>query len=91
MRQIAIDDYRRISKHAARRRHDNCQPSYIVPVNFRPDNMFMPAVAVPVADPYWTDFDEFVNTFERANCQFAETGRYAAFYVHIDKDGNVLE
>ena len=71
---------RRISKTNARRLHRDGVPVFICPVNFRPDNMFAPAVHMSTDD----DFDKIVNRFEYYNCTNRETGRYASFYVNCE-------
>ena len=80
MNQIKTDNYTRISKQAARARHNAGQACYAIPCKLHPENMWQPPVPVPVYEPQGATFNEWLNAFEYYNCD-AERGRYAAFYV----------
>ena len=80
MNQIKIDNYTRISKQAARARHNAGQPCYAIPCKLHPENMWQRPAPVPVYEPQGATFDEWLNAFEYYNCD-AERGRYTAFYV----------
>ncbi len=76
MNHVTIDGFTRITKHAARKRHNEGLASYMLPCNMNPSNIWMK----PVYTPQGATFAEIVNAFEYYNCN-TETGRYAAFYI----------
>lgn len=92
MRTIEINGYRRISKPAARKAYQAGETVYIIPCKMRPDNMYMPAMAIsckPSQDKSTVEipscaatFDSRVNAFEYYNCS-PETGNYTAFYTLV--------
>lgn len=79
MKQISINGYKRISKHAARKRFNNCQSYYMLPCNILPGNPWEEPIAGTVYDTH-NSFNEIVNAFEYYNCN-NETGNYTAFYI----------
>lgn len=82
MKQININGYKRITKHAARKRFNNCESCYMLPCKMNPGNIWMKPVPVPVYDGH-NSFDKIVNAFEYYNCSNA-TGNYTAFYVKME-------
>lgn len=79
MNQISIAGYERISKQAARARHNSGLACYALPCKTRLCNMWTPPAAVPVYTPQGVAFTEWLNEYEYYNCN-SELGRYAAFY-----------
>ena len=78
MLQIEINGYRRIRKDEARRLHDDGATIYLLPCKVYPDDNH------PWITPYKMDdrpFEKVVNEFEYYNCNIAELGYYAAYYI----------
>ena len=83
MKNINVGGFQRIHKAKAK-------SLYRIPVNMRPDNMFMPAM--PFSNRLSNDndngmfgnvasiFEKRVNAYSYYNCN-AETGKYPAFYI----------
>ncbi|GHV47066.1 hypothetical protein FACS189499_03850 [Clostridia bacterium] len=84
MTRVEIGGYIRITKAAARVRHNNGTACYCLPCKIRPGNMWIPFAAVPVYEPQGKTFTEFVNEYEYYNCS-NYVGRYAAFYVRKEE------
>jgi len=84
MIHITTAHYTRISKAAARRLYDAGNDLYFCPVNLNPENpwglLYYPGNREP-------SFEDHVRLFENFNCN-AETGRYTAFYIPLEKGGN---
>lgn len=75
--------FRRINKTAARGVFNSGKRAvFMCPSNFRPDNMWSPAVRM-YSDQ---EFDSQVNSFEFYNCTCRETGKVASFYVLCEED-----
>ena len=90
MNKITIGKYTRISKATARKLFLDGKTIAIVPCKCDPDNKFFPAFTANRRDKeeFVIDeigmknyFDNMVNSFEYYNCQYNETGKYAAFYT----------
>ena len=79
--------YERISKWSARKCYETASyPFVVTPCNFAP---FGPWDVSARFEPDKESFDEvtfdaFVNEFEFYNCNDAETGTYAAFYMRME-------
>ena len=81
MKEFRAGEFIRISKYEARKRHNKCLATYIIPSNFRPDNMWCPVTPIPVKDARRSKtFDEFITEYTVYNCINKETGKYPAFY-----------
>lgn len=70
---------KRIRKDQARKRYNAGEKIFIVPCKIRPDNLW--GFRGCMVNNHGRDFDSYVNEFEYYNCGYAETGRYAAFYI----------
>lgn len=89
MNQIEIKGWIRISKSKARRLYDEGQTIRLCPIKVNPCNEYYPmSFDMNKADKFDVEplewelkFDSRVNHFEYYNCQYAELGKYSAFYV----------
>ena len=71
--------WNRVSKGVAKKAFDKGTPIALCPVNI---NTHSPWVApIVVTNTTGKTFESVVNVFEIYNCQSAETGRYAKFFV----------
>lgn len=78
MLKVKKNKYTRIRKDEARRLYSDGETVYILPCKVYPDDNH------PWIKPFKMDFrtfDEFVNEYEYYNCNIAELGYYAAFYI----------
>jgi len=78
MLKVKANKYKRISKGEARRLYNEGIAVYILPCKVYPDDNH------PWIKPFKMDFrtfDEFVNEYEYYNCNIAEIGYYAAYYI----------
>ena len=78
MLQVKINGYKRIRKDEARRLHDDGTTIYLLPCKVYPSDKH------PWIQPYKMDdrpFEKAVNEFEFYNCNIAELGYYAAYYI----------
>ena len=78
MLQIEVNGYRRIRKDDARRLYDGGVTVYLLPCKVYPDDNH------PWIKPYRMEgrpFEKTVNEFEFYNCNIAELGYYAAYYI----------
>ena len=87
-------DWKRITKKAAKKAYIAGHTVTIVPCNLRPFgpwgigcNINRKDRAAFVADEIGVknDFNNLVNSHEYYNCINSETGRYSAFYIQVDK------
>lgn len=90
MKNINVGGFQRIHKAKAKSLYRQGNTVYMIPVNMRPDNMFMPAM--PFSNRLSNDndngmfgnvastFEKRVNAYTYYNCN-AETGKYPAFYI----------
>lgn len=89
MNQIVIEGWIRISKQKARKLYDEGQTVKLCPVKAHPCNEYYPlSLDINKGDKFEIEpfdwelkFDTRVNRFEYYNCQYAELGKYSAFYV----------
>ena len=79
MNPVNIGGYERITKHAARKRHNAGLACYALPCKLNPANIWQSPAAIPVYTPQGRTFAEWLNEYEYYNCT-NETGRYTAFY-----------
>lgn len=89
MISIEINGYRRVTKPTARRLYNSGKTIRLCPVKCNPCNEYYPmSLDVNKDDKFEVEpfdwelkFDTRVNRFEYYNCQYAQLGKYAAFYV----------
>lgn len=78
MNQINVNGYKRITKHAAKRRYEVGQPVFFCPVKLIPGGMW--GNGCTITNDELTTFEQALNSFEYYNCT-NETGNYTAFYI----------
>lgn len=89
MYQIKIKEWKRVSKREARKLYDDGVTIRVCPVKVDPCNEIYPmSFDINKNDQFEVEpfewelkFDSRVNQFEYYNCNYNETGKYAAFYV----------
>lgn len=90
MNKIVIGNYTRVNKATARKSFLDGKTIAIVPCKCNPDSKFFPPFTANRRDKEQFVIDEtgmtnyfnsMVNSFEYYNCQYNETGKYAAFYI----------
>ena len=90
MKQININGYKRITKHAAKKAYINGSTIILCSVNLRPGAPWHPEITLnrKQREPFVideigleNDFNNYVASFEFYNCQNSETGSYTAFYI----------
>lgn len=85
MRKIVTRNWTRISKHEARRLFDAGKDIHLLPCKMNPENMYhVPTQANNLPDDtgdVWA-FDQLCSWYNYHNCQYAEAGKYPAFYVY---------
>ena len=79
MRNISINGYRRVSKHAARKLYEKGEPVLFCPVNLIPGGMWDHGCIITKEEG--RTFEQVLNSFEYYNCIDSSTGYYTAFYV----------
>ena len=79
MKQISLNGYSRITKHAAERLYKIGQPVLFCPVKMRPGGMW--GIGCIITKKEGTTFTKQLNAFEYYNCINNETGYYTAFYI----------
>lgn len=89
MIQIEMGGFTRIQKRTAQRLWLTGRKVYMQSSNFRPDNMYQPAI--PVSSPEKYDgfrnpetFEKILNYFSAYNCPNSETGRSINFWIRND-------
>lgn len=78
MLNVEINGYKRIRKDEARRLYNEGTTIYLLPWKVYPDDNH------PWIKPYKMEggpFEKVVNEFEYYNCNIAELGYYAAYYI----------
>ena len=80
---FAIDgkNYRRVSRRKAQKEFEDGNDVVLCPCNLRPDSAWRPYGIINKGTV--ESFSNCVNMFEAYNCINEETGKYAAFYVHV--------
>lgn len=89
MNQITIKGWKRVSKRTARKLYDEGQTIRLCPHKINPCNEYYPMSFDMSINDKWDvepfewekTFDARTNQFEWYNCQYNETGKYAAYYV----------
>lgn len=89
MNKITIEGWTRVSRVRARKLYDAGETIKICPVKVNPCNEYYPmSLNINKNDKFEVEplewelkFDSRVNQFEWYNCNYNETGKYAAFYV----------
>ena len=89
MNQIKINEWKRVPKKTARKLYDDGVTIRVCPVKVNPCNEVYPmSYDMNIRDTFGIEalewektFDARVNSFEYYNCNYNETGKYAAFYV----------
>lgn len=89
MNEVTINGWTRVSKRKARTLYDAGQTIRLCPVKINPCNEYYPMSFDMNLNDKWDvepfdwekTFDARTNRFEYYNCQYNETGKYAAFYV----------
>lgn len=70
----------RVSKPTARKAFYQGLKIALCPVRFNPCGFYYKAFETSKNEDN-NDFNKLVNAFEYYNCQYAETGKYTAFYL----------
>ena len=71
---------KRINKKQARSLYNNGIDIMIIPNKCSPNNLWFIGIWYNV-NISGSDFDKLVNEFEYYNCNYAELGKYAAYYI----------
>lgn len=84
MRQVRIDGYVRISKAKAKKLYDAGENIYLLPCKVSPRNCWVRPYKTNDYLEYQKSFEYVLSNYEYYNCQYNETGKYAAFYIKED-------
>lgn len=88
MHRIVTRNWTRISKHEARRLFDAGKDIYLLSCKMYPENMYhVPTLVNNTPDDTGDalTFNGVCRWYSYYNCQYTETGKYPAFYVHNDE------
>ena len=78
MKQIHINGYKRITKHAAFTAYKNGKTIYLCPVKLAPGSVWR--AEIPIRNDSPRKWESIINEFEYYNC-CSERGYYTAFYI----------